>query len=174
MLALRRPKWNVDREPSSPDRTRKNKKRRYPIGYLLFCFPRARDGTRTRDFLLGKEELYQLSHSRIFNFVLFCFVRVVSCRTQIIIYSMFGNLSTTFLIFFIFLILIPLSPLYITNNLISSLFIYANISLNKVTPFQHLRYLDYLRCLELLRHLQLLLMFDSQYSLYVLHIHLLS
>ncbi len=121
MLALRRPNWNVDREPSSPVRTRKNKKRRYPIRYLLFCFLRARDGTRTRDFLLGKEELYQLSHSRIFNFVLFCsccFLPNTSNNIQYV--RQFVN---NFFNFFIFLILIPLSQLYITNNLISSLFI---------------------------------------------------
>lgn len=46
----------------------KNKK--YSFEYFLFI--RARDGTRTRDPLLGKEMLYQLSHSRISHLFNLC------------------------------------------------------------------------------------------------------
>ncbi len=48
-------------------------------------FQRATDGTRTRDFLLGKEVLYQLSHCRIYQ----CHL----ATTKIIIYNygMFVN-----------------------------------------------------------------------------------
>ncbi len=55
---------------------------------------RARDGTRTRDPLLGKEMLYQLSHSRILT-------SPYQHRFMYIIYRISLHMSTIFIYFFI-------------------------------------------------------------------------
>ena len=64
-LVLRRPEWNGDLEHLRHGCVLITQKKDIRQD-ILFCYSRARDGTRTRGLDLGKVALHQLSHSRIY------------------------------------------------------------------------------------------------------------
>lgn len=65
-----------------------------PPEWLKGVMGRAIDGTRTRDFHLGKVALYQLSHYRTFVGITLrrplCYIEMIPCRAGIV-NSFFGN-----------------------------------------------------------------------------------